>query len=878
MCIDQPIHRLGTYRDDKTKEQDVPRLSPRHAWRSLPPFGRLRSVFRSSIAGRVSLFAGLSLFTIMAASASAALFAYETRQDLDVLTRAVTTNATANRLHSVLDRDRHIVDALLKGTDADGLARARHAVTKLTEEVRDCLAGGSGCARPHGSLADTIDSDVRQVLIATEDVLRHAGTQDEQFKTASVRFSTAVDQLHQSLGAWQQRQFEDLARRLRELSARADGVAVYIAGSMAALLLVGLLGFALVLRTLCRLGRLTGGMQRLARGDTGFEIPLRDARDEVGRLARALEVFRQTALRLAASEAELRAVNARLDVALNNMSQGLCMFDAEDRLIVSNQRTAQIFGLPADAPLGGRTFDEIVDIMVTRGNMTRENAGGIKLRTHTNVARGVPVSYIRRLEDGRSLAISVTPLPDGGWVGTYEDITERQEAEARIAYMAHHDALTGLANRVLFQAELEKAVAAARRGRGGALLYVDLDRFKEVNDTLGHSAGDTLLRMVAARLRETTRETDLVARLGGDEFAVIQTAVECPADAARLAERIIAALSEPMDLAEHRIVVGASIGIAHIPADGSEPEELMRKADLALYQAKADGRGVHRCFEPGMSARLQARHALERDLRDALASQEFELHYEAQVALATCRLVGFEALLRWRRPGHGLVPPAEFIPLAEETGLIVPIGEWVIRRACADAASWPEHLSVAVNLSAAQFKTDGLVQVVRAALEASGLAPHRLEIEITESAMLQQSETTLRMLHELRALGVRIVMDDFGTGYSSLSYLQRFPFDRIKIDRSFVRRLGGAEGSEAIIRAVTGLGASLGIETVAEGIETEAQCEQVRAEGCALGQGHLFSRPLPATELPALLRSIPDHFDAKAACRVRPQSEAALCS
>jgi diguanylate cyclase (GGDEF)-like protein len=438
---------------------------------------------------------------------------------------------------------------------------------------------------------------------------------------------------------------------------------------------------------------------------------------------------------------------------------------------------------------------------------------------------------------------------------TVEDITERRQAEARIAHMAQHDALTGLPNRTLFRDRLAGALARAQRGESSAVLCLDLDRFKVVNDTLGHPVGDALLKQVAARLQAELRDTDTVARFGGDEFAVLQTTGQQPGSASALARRLIEVLGTPYEVSGHQVVIGASIGIALISADSADPDELLKDADLALYRAKADGRAAWRFFEPEMDAHMQARRLLEMDLRRALKAGEFELNYQPLVNLHTGKLAGFEALLRWRHPERGLVPPADFVPLAEEIGLIVPIGKWVLQTACAEAASWPKALKLAVNLSAAQFQVSAaLVQTVSDALSASGLAADQLELEITESIMLQDTEETLATLHRLRRLGVGISMDDFGTGYSSLSYLRLFPFTKLKIDRSFIQDLGETPGNcAAIVRAIISLSGSLGMVTTAEGVETTAQLNRLALEGCDQVQGYLFSKPVPASALPALM-------------------------
>jgi len=410
-------------------------------------------------------------------------------------------------------------------------------------------------------------------------------------------------------------------------------------------------------------------------------------------------------------------------------------------------------------------------------------------------------------------------------------------------------------NRTLLNERLEHALTRARLGEIVAIHLLDLDLFKNVNDTLGHAIGDKLLKEVAGRLRTLVGEAATVARMGGDEFAIVQPGIAQPADAATLAARLVEAIGQPYDVDGHQVTIGTSVGIAVGPADGGHADQLTRNADLALYRAKSVGRGTFRFFEPGMDVQMQARRELEHDLRKALAAGEFELHYQPVLNLARNEITGVEALVRWHHPERGMIPPGEFIPLAEEIGLILPLGEWAIREACTTAAVWPGDLRVAVNLSPVQFRSPGLVQVVVSALATSGLAPERLELEITESVLLDDSKTTLAMLFQLREMGVRIAMDDFGTGYSSLSYLQTFPFDKIKIDRSFVKDITHASGSRNIVRAVAAMAKGLGMQTTAEGVETQEQLEAVKAEGCTEMQGFLLSRALPADEIAKLLQA-----------------------
>ncbi len=460
--------------------------------------------------------------------------------------------------------------------------------------------------------------------------------------------------------------------------------------------------------------------------------------------------------------------------------------------------------------------------------------------------------HLYELSNDRVVSCIYSPTSDGRWVATYEDVTERLQAEAKIIHMARHDALTNLPNRVLFQDKMEQALG---RGDELAVMFLDLDRFKSVNDSLGHSVGDALLCAVTERLQRTVSGADTVARLGGDEFAIVQSNAS-PSAASELAGHIIDALVKPFDVHGHQVIIGTSIGIAMAPGDGNEPDQLLRNADMALYRAKAAGRGRYHFFQPEMDAQMQERRKLELDLHKALLAEQFELHYQPLIDVGTGEVSGFEALLRWNHPERGLVVPDEFIPVAEEIGVIVPLGDWVLKQACRDAVTWPGKLTVAVNLSAVQFRNPTLALSVVSALGQSGLAASRLELEITESVLLQDDRAVLDALHQFRDLGVRICMDDFGTGYSSLSYLRSFPFDKIKIDRSFIRELGKKDDCVVIIRAVMRLGSSLGMITTAEGVETQEQLDILRAEGCIQVQGYLFSQPKPAAEIPSMLRQL----------------------
>ncbi len=575
--------------------------------------------------------------------------------------------------------------------------------------------------------------------------------------------------------------------------------------------------------------------------------------------ARTLEELRQNQERLRVAQQLEREQSERFEAALGNMSQGLCMFGADGGLIVTNQRFHDMFEMLAGSVASGLPMIDVLNSspLLRRVSGTSDMAMDELLSL---ASRRDSAVLTHELGNGRTVTITHEPMPGGGFVDTFTDVTEQRLAEARIAHMALHDPLTDLPNRLLFRQRLETALHRVERGEECAVLCLDLDQFKGVNDTLGHPVGDALLKAVTERLRGIVRHTDTVARLGGDEFAIVQNSFNQREETAALANRLRRELSAPYEIAGHQVVIGVSIGIALAPGDGADPDRLLKSADIALYQAKSDGRDRYRYFEPEMDALMQARRQLELDLRKAIVENEFALYFQPLVNLKSESISGFEALLRWHHPSRGLIQPSEFIPLAEEIGLIVQIGEWVVNEACRQAQSWPEMLKVAVNISPIQFRNRDLVRTVTRALRGSGIDPGRVEIEITESVMIHDFDAALSMLHQLKALGVSISMDDFGTGYSSLSYLRSFPFDKIKIDKSFVRGLGDKSDCIAIIRAVTGMCDSLGITTTAEGVETAGQLSLLRAERCTEVQGFVITEPLPANEVPALISEFRQHM------------------
>jgi len=688
------------------------------------------------------------------------------------------------------------------------------------------------------------------------------------------------------------------------------------------------------------------------------------------------QISRQMVRQNRESQQQLESEKQRLDTALNNMTQGLVLYDASARIVICNQRYLDMYRLSTEVAKPGCHFYDLIQHRKDTGSFDGD-VDAFCSNIIRNVAQGKITHSVLESGDGRSVQIVNKPLVQGGWVATMEDITERRNlelerdrnyaflrqiidhipsqitvkdvrerryllvnqvteaqfglsrdaivgktahdlfpkaaadiiaaddeealqspeglflderpwesqgmghryitsrrigiqdqtgearyivnvvddvterrrADEKIAHMAHYDALTDLPNRVLFREQIERELQRTGRGEQFALLYIDIDEFKGINDSLGHHVGDELLKAVAARIRDCIRETDLIARLGGDEFAVLQTAIGGTADVVEFVTRIHEAIRQPYQCLGHQLSTDASIGIALAPQDGTDLDQLIKNADLAMYGAKAGGRRTHRFFEPTMDASAKARLNMEQDLRQALVDGGFEIHYQPLVNLQRDEVIGCEALLRWRHPERGMVSPAEFIPVAEDTGLIIELGEWVLRTACAEAATWPEHIRVAVNVSPVQLKSQTLALKIMGALAASGLPASRLELEITEAVLIDDDEAALAILHQLRAIGVRIALDDFGTGFSSLSYLKRFPFDKIKIDRCFVSDIAEIDGSSAIVQAVVNIAASRNMTTTAEGVETQQQKELLRTLGCTEMQGYLFSAAKPGSEV-----------------------------
>ena len=683
-----------------------------------------------------------------------------------------------------------------------------------------------------------------------------AFVRDERLYQASVmaaQYAQSMQDFQRQVAAERQRRSRAGEAVLENVASSSRALVTWVCAAAAVSgLLIGPIGLLLLRRVLSRLQGIGTALVRLARNDTSIDIPGLAHQDELGNLARSVAVFKAKSIELLQKKGELERLNLQLDAAINHMPLGLSMFDSQERLLVCNKHYGEMYDLPSELVQLGTVRCAIWDY--------REKKGARHYPTGEDWTPGSEHAGTMTIEFGneRIIAVARQPLKGGGWVALHEDITQRRRQEQEITHLARHDVLTNLANRALFREQLQQALLRLRRGQGFAVFCLDLDRFKAVNDTLGHPVGDVLLKQVSERLLSCVRQGDLVARLGGDEFAIIQANVRDIDSTEALAARIVETVSAAYEINGHRIDISTSIGMTLAPRDGTDADQLIKNADLALYRTKADGRNGYSFFKPEMNAHIQVRRKLETDLREAIEKEELALFYQPLVCLQTRKVTGLEGLMRWTHPERGTMQPADFIALAEEAGLVLELGEWALRRACAQAARWPSPVKVSINLSHLQIKRD-LIEVVLQALAASGLPPHRLELEITESVLLQDSQNALATLHQLRQLGVRIVMDDFGRGYCSLSYLRSFPFDKIKIDRAFIGDMDSSEQARALVEGIVGLGNSLGMVTVAEGVENFGQLEMVRGFGCAEAQGYYFSAAVAPGEVERLLNDTLEH-------------------
>ena len=810
---------------------------------------------RQSIACRLYVVGGLAVLAFVLLAATSIYFAGVAGRTAEVLSGSSLVGVVeADELELLLEKHRRMIQAAPLEVDRGQLRNSRRASEAIFARIERLVAKtGVGDTGTMGQSLPELVRLSREILDLADNFAQEAGLE------AFARYIHVADRIQEAVRVFRVERIAIADRATTKLARKGQALVSWvtlIAG--AALLVIGPLSLVLVRGIATRLRTITEAMSRLARNDTSVSIEAVAEGDEINEMARAVEVFRANAVTLLDQKVRLEQLNLWLDLAMNNMARGLSMFDASRRLILSNAAYARLYELPPELVVPGTEFSRI--IAHRKSTVAKIEDGAMSPADVDPVARARAIAATRSetrtslvMQNGTIIEISIRPLPSGGWVALHEDVTERRRAADQIARLAHQDTLTGLANRLKFREQLARFASSLARDVPFAVHCIDLDRFKEVNDALGHSAGDEVLRTVAARLTSIVRAGDVVGRLGGDEFAIIQADVPAPLAAEELARRIIDKVQEPMTVQGQLVLIGATVGIALAPQDGAEPADLLQKADMALYRAKGDGRGRLSRFEPDMEIRLKARRGIELDLHRALEKGQLELHYQPILDLARRRVTGCEALIRWRHPERGLVPPGEFIPVAESIGLIPEIGAFAIRTASREASAWPRDIKVAVNLSPAQFGASDLVAVTSEALAACGLPASRLELEVTESLILDDNPETVETLHRLRRLGVRISLDDFGTGYSSLSYLRRFPFDKIKIDQSFVRDLSQRPDCVAIVGAVAQLARSLSMTTVAEGVETGDHLTKVQAAGCTEAQGYLFSKPVPADRIVAVI-------------------------
>jgi len=799
---------------------------------------------RPQIATKLYGAIALTLAVVYLLAAGIIHFASQTEDAVALIRQdALQAVRLSHDLESSLERQRQLVASAPLDFAADASARDEQAFATENTQIAALLARMGPdyerkLAKPFADLAAQGTSVFELARMR----------RPEQASADVARYADAARDLQRALAAERQQRTLAADAALDGMAARSRTLIAWVCAAAAVTgLLIGPVGLLLLRRVLARLQGIGSALLRLARNDTSIDIPGLNHQDELGQLARSVAVFKAKSIELLQKKGESERLNLQLDAAINNMPLGLSMFDGRGRLLVCNRHFADMYGLPSELTQPGTAHCALWEHRARGGAQHHPSTGG----AFTPDA-GRPASMTIEYGNDRIISVTTQPLKGGGWVALDEDITQRRRQEQEITHLARHDALTNLANRALLREQLQQALQRLGRGQGFAVLCLDLDRFKSVNDTLGHPVGDALLKQVSTRLLACVRQGDVVARLGGDEFAIIQASVRHADDTEALAARIVETVSMAYEIGGQRIDISTSIGMTMAPRDGTDADQLMKNADLALYRAKADGRQCYSFFKPEMNDHIQIRRRMEIDLRKAFDEEQLQLHYQPILSLDEQKVTGFEALMRWNHPKRGAVPPTEFISLAEEIGLIGELGEWALRQACTQAVRWSVPVKVAINLSPLQIKRE-LIEVVLQAIAASGLPPDRLELEITESVLLRDSQNTLATLHQLRQLGVRIAMDDFGTGYCSLSYLRSFPFDKIKIDRAFIGDMDRSTESRAIVETMIRLGDSLGMATVAEGIENFDQLQLLTTAGCTLAQGYYFSPPVPAGEVERVL-------------------------
>lgn len=803
------------------------------------------------IAVRLGVSLGLLVAAVVVLSLAALMYLQRAEQAANAIsmTDAVAAGAAAD-ISVLLERHRRLLEAAMTDRDTTQLDRRRQSTERIGTLISTLLRNNSDTAvRRLSADFESLVASSRRAFFA----VRHVDY--DQAQTFTERYTHVSDRLQRTVRESRDASLRDASQMVIMLKRRGETLKLVILSvAIPALFVLGPLCLLIVGSVIQRINTLTDSMKRVALNNTNVTVTAIDDGDEIGEMARALDVFKKNAEMLVGNAREIKRLNEWFDIALNNMARGLSMFDADGRLVVCNRQYLDLYQLPEHLGTPGTRLSEIAAYWTkTSGAASQLDASDMDAWSddqRRQIALGKPFEHRPTLPDGRSVVVHVQPLANGGWVDVHEDITEADTVKRRISELASSDTLTGLANRRQFMSTLDEWFERVISGRTMAVLWFDLDRFKAVNDTYGHPVGDSLLRIVAERLRHTVRADDLVARLGGDEFAIIiETTGDTIATAEAIGKRVIAALSQPFAIDGHSISIGASVGVAMAPVHGTTSDALLQNADIALYRAKTSGRGVVVPYSTELEQTIKSRRQLESDLRRAVAHGELMLHYQPIVDCGTGHVTSCEALMRWNNREKGMISPAVFIPMAEELGLIGTIGAWALRQACQDAMTWPPNIKVAVNLSASQFASRDLLAATDAALQASRLPPSRLEVEVTETLLLKDDAHTLEILTTLSQLGITIALDDFGTGFASLSYLRRFPFDKIKIDQTFIRDMRDGTDSATIVRAVVDLAHTLGMTTVAEGIETADQRDAVVLSGCDAIQGYFFSRPVPASDI-----------------------------
>jgi len=799
----------------------------------------------TTLVGKVYVVVALGLAALLATLGVVMLFVAETRQTIMTLDRdTADRSALVGRVDELNRMQRSAATALLTLPSSQAKLREQEQLAAIASEVRE-LALSANDNRER-----VLTGKLAALVAQSEDLTRLGQTPDAYERlTLYLQQSDNLDrQLHEVV----ERRVAVTQTAMQTLSDSSARMAFWIGVIIVATAGIGVPATALwITRLLRRIGRITRTMHRIADCETSVDVPSTVDVDEVGDLARAVQAFKRSTIALQRNSDEIARLNGWFDLALNNMQRGLSIFDDDQRLVMCNDRYREIYDLPRELARPGTPLSTIIETWISRSASEADNSidvAAVLANYRSLLADGSEFVRVHNLPNKRVVVVSYRPLPEGGWVDVHEDVTDRIQTDQTIKRLAHNDLLTGLRNRQSFIEQVNGLLAARQDPDIVAIVLLDVSNFKRVNESLGHKAGDEVLKTLAQRLNDLGVAGDSLARISGDGFGLVHVG-GLPDDALHFAREICARVSRPVEVEGVSVDINVFAGVAIAPLHADTVDALMQRAEIALFQAKHASHDNIEIFDPSLENALRERQALEADLKAAFDLGQLELHYQPIVNLATRRVTSFEALMRWHHPTRGMVPPSCFIPLAEELGLIAKLGQWAMVQACRDAATWPDHVGVAVNLSAVQFQVGDIHKVAHTALRQSGLPASRLELEVTESLLLRDEARTRRSLRRLKMLGIRIALDDFGTGYASLSYLRSFPFDKIKIDQTFVRDLPRNADCHAIVQSVVSLARMLGMRTVAEGIETVEHLRQVLLAGCDEVQGYHFSRPVPVEEV-----------------------------